>query len=100
MKRLFKRLPFPAKLMLIGIVPMIFFIFLSVQLYNERTQKVKLFGSYIDRMHRNADLSRLINNLQAERKYSFDYSLNKTMREQLNHQRPQTDSSLRKMAGY
>jgi len=100
MKKLFNQLPLPAKLMLIGIVPMAFFMYLSAQLYNERSQKVNLFGSYLDRMHRSADLSMLINNLQTERKYSFDYSLNKTMQQELVKQRPLTDSSINRMSHY
>src|SRR5688500_2591359 len=98
MKLGFKRFPLPVKLILIGIVPLIFFIYLAIQLYNERTQKVKLLANYIDRMHFSADLSMLITHFQQERKYSFDFALNKTMREQLVQQRPLTDSALKKMS--
>ena len=99
MKPGFKRFPLPVKLILIGIVPLIFFIYLAIQLYNERTQKVRLLGDYIDLMHRSADISVLINNLQQERKYSFDYSLNESMQDELLQQRPLTDSSLNSMEG-
>ncbi len=100
MTNLFKRLSLPVKLMLIGIVPLVFFVYLAIQLYNEKSQKVRLLDSYIDKMHWSSDMSMLINNLQLERKYSFDFSLNKTMREQLLRQRPATDSFLQKMAHY
>ncbi len=83
--------------MLIGIIPLVFMIYLSVQLYNERTQKIGLLKNYIERMHRSSDLSGLITNMQLERRYSFDYSLKKTMYGELKKQRPLTDSMLKKM---
>ncbi len=100
MTRIFKRLSLPVKLMLIGIVPLVFFVYLAIQLYNEKSQKVKLLGSYIDKMHRSADILMLISNLQIERRYSFEYSLNKTMRKQLLKQRPVMDSMLLRMSNY
>jgi len=100
MGSVFKRFPLPVKLMLIGIIPLIFFVYLAIELFNERSQKVKLLGNYIHRMHFSADLSMLITRFQQERKYSFDYALNKSMREQLLQQRPLTDSALQKMSGY
>lgn len=100
MTNFFKWMSLPVKLMLIGIVPLIFFVYLSVQLYNEKSQKIRLLDSYIAKIRWSSDLSKLINNLQIERKYSFDYSLNKTMQEQLLRQRPVTDSFLQKMSYY
>jgi signal transduction histidine kinase len=100
MEKLFKRLPLPVKLMLIGIVPLAFTIYLSFHLFQEKSKKVSLLGSYIDRMHLSADLSMLINNLQIERKYSFEYALNKTMQQELLQQRPVTDSVLKLMSVY
>ena len=76
MKLCFKRFPLTVKLILIGIIPLIFFIYLAIQLYNERSQKVRLLANYIDRMHFSADLSMLITHFQQERKYSFDFALN------------------------
>lgn len=100
MNQFFKRLSLPVKLMLIGVVPLIFFIYVSVQLYNERSQKVRLLSSYMNNMQRSADIAMLINNLQVERKYSFEYALKKTMKEEMLKQRPVTDSFMDRMALY
>ena len=100
MNAMFKKFTLPFKLALIAIIPIVFFIYLSFQLYNEKSQKVKLLGSYIDRLHRSSDLSALIINLQTERKFSFEYALNKTMHEHIVQQRPLTDSSIRKLSRY
>jgi signal transduction histidine kinase len=100
MNRFFRRLPLPVKLMLIGFIPLAFLIFLSAQLYNERTQKVNLLGNYIDRMDQTGDITKLIDNLQTERKYSFDYALKKTLQTELLKQRPQTDSAVKRLSHY
>lgn len=100
MKELFKRLSLPVKLMLIGIVPLAFYIYLSIELYLERQQKVELFASYIERLHRSADITRLINEMQEERKFSFEHALMKNMKDSLHIQRPLTDSAMRKLIQY
>ena len=97
MKALFNRLPLRIKLMLIGIIPIAFLVFLSVELYMERDQKVRLFGSYIERLKQSADISNLIKHLQTERKLSFEHALKKNMAENLAKQRPLTDSIMRRM---
>jgi len=94
MNRVLRQIPLPAKLLFLGIVPLIFIVYLSFQLFHERSQKIELLGNYIEQMQRSADISKLISDLQAERKYSFDYSLNRSMRNELIAQRPTTDSSL------
>jgi signal transduction histidine kinase len=100
MNHFFRQLPLPVKLMLIGFIPLAFLIYLSTQLYNERAQKVNLFGNYIDRMHQSRDITRLIDNLQTERKYSFEYTLKKTSQDELFKQRPQTDSIIKRLSDY
>ena len=63
--------------MLIGIVPVIFLIYLSYQLFKEKSQKVKLIGDYTERMHQSANINTLMSELQTERRYSFQYALTK-----------------------
>src|SRR5689334_2120495 len=91
----FKKLPLPAKLTLIGIVPLAFVLFLSIQLYVHRSEKVELLNSYIKRLKRSADISRLIISLQNERQYSFEYTLKLSSLPELKRQRPVTDSLLK-----
>jgi signal transduction histidine kinase len=88
----FRKLPLQLKLMLIGIVPVIFLIFLSYQLYNEKLQKVKLIGDYIERMHELAGINKLMRELEAERRYSYQFALTKEGHDKIIAQRKITDS--------
>src|SRR5215203_878562 len=92
MNKFFRRLPLLAKLMLIGLIPICFLVFLTVQVYNEKTQKLQLFDSYKIFITESANISRLIDALQEERKFSFDYAMTKGMRKELVLQRPHTDA--------
>ena len=89
--RLFKRLPFAAKLILIACIPLAFVIYLGIELYKEKGEHVHNLNVYRARIDLSADLAGLIDNLQEERKYSFDYAMTHTNREQLDAQRPRTD---------
>lgn len=100
MNQLFKKLPFPVKLALIGLVPLIFLIYLSFRLYTENLQKVDLLGNYIERMQQSADITKLIYHLQIERKYSFDYALKKDSHIELRKVRPMTDSLVKSLSRY
>src|SRR5688572_6748542 len=92
MNSFFRRLPLPFKLMLIGLVPLIFLIYLTAGLYMEKDQKLILLGNYLESIHVSVDLSRLIDHLQQERQFSYDYVLKKNSREAMLSQRPKVDS--------
>ena len=100
MNHFFRKLPLPAKLILIGLIPLIFLTWLSFRLYKEKSQKLGLLGSYIERMHQSADITKLIDNLQGERRYSFDYTLKKDSLPELLQQRPKTDSIIKRLSNY
>jgi signal transduction histidine kinase len=93
----FQRIPLPAKLWLIGLVPCLFPAFLTWQVYKEKNAKLSLLESSINKVKLSADVSALINTMQIERKISFDYALNKKSLQQLHEQRRQTDSVLAKL---
>ncbi|HEY0751159.1 MAG TPA: ATP-binding protein [Chitinophagaceae bacterium] len=86
------RIPLKAKLLLIAVVPIIFIGFLSTRYYTEKTRYLNLMRTHIARIQQSANITRLIEQLQRERRYSFDYALNKTSRNELIAQRPKTDS--------
>jgi signal transduction histidine kinase len=86
--------------MLIGFVPFIFLVYLSFRLHSENTKKVELLGSYIERIHESVDIAKLIDNLQIERRYSFQHALTKGMAGELQTQRPKTDSIIQKLSAY
>src|ERR1051325_5475651 len=97
MNPFFRKLPLPGKLMLIGIVPAIFLIFLSFQLYQEKNQKVHLISDYIKRLTQSANITTLMNELQTERRYSFHYALNKQEHNKIVAQRLVTDSVIHEL---
>jgi signal transduction histidine kinase len=97
MNRFFRMLPLQAKLMLIGLIPFCFLLYTTIDLYREKTEKLRLFEDYKTYMTESANINGLIDALQEERKYSFDYAMTKAMRQQLVLQRPRTDAWLHKL---
>ena len=96
-KNVFKRLSLSAKLTLIGLVPLILLIYLSVQLISEQEKKLDLLHGYITRIHQSSDISKLINELQTERRFSFEYALKGRLKDEMLLQRNATDSSVQQI---
>ena len=78
--------------MLIGIIPFIFLVYFTFEIYQGKTQKLELFENYKSYLAESANINRLIDALQQERKFSFDYAMTKSMWAELVLQRPRTDS--------
>ena len=97
MNRFFRILPLPAKLMLIGFLPLLFIIFLTLSLYIEKNQNLVILEKYIDKFKESANITRLIDNLQIERQYSYEYVLNRSWRDEMLGQRIKTDSIIREL---
>lgn len=97
MNRFFRKLPLAVKLILIGLVPLIFLIYLTIQVYHEKNDKLKIIDNYVERIHQSANLSALINALENERKVSFDYSLGKARYSDVYQIRPLADSLLQRV---
>ncbi len=91
MNSFFRKLPLSIKLMLIGIIPVLFLIYLSGQLYNDKKQRVKLIADYIEHIHESQNVAKLMSELENERKYSFQYALKKTNYSNIILQRTRTD---------
>lgn len=87
----------PVKLLLIGLIPLALLIYTSLQIYADKNQKVKLLASFIERIHQSANINTLIDYLEKERKFSFDYAMKKNQREELIMQRPRTDSAIQQL---
>jgi signal transduction histidine kinase len=92
MRKFFRKLSLPKKLILIGVVPLVFLSYIAFELYQEKSQKVELLQLYTQRIYQSETLSRLIDALQNERKISFDHSINKELGKGLDRQRKQSDS--------
>lgn len=94
MNRVFQRLPLLPKLLLIAIVPILFIIFLTINLYREKSGNLSQLEAYLKRINQSATITKLIDQLQRERRYSFDYALQGTHQVEMLAQRPKTDSLL------
>ncbi len=92
MNSFFRKLPLSIKLMLIGLIPVLFLMYLSDQLYNEKRQTVKLIADYIEHIHESQNIAKLMSELESERKYSYDYALKKINYSNIILQRPRTDT--------
>ena len=100
MNYFFRRLPLSVKLLLISLVPLLFLIYLFVELYIEKTQKVTLLQSYLARIDQSADMAKLIDALRQENRYSYNYALQKSQQPQMLAQRPVTDSLINRIHQY
>lgn len=83
--------------MLIGLIPFCFIVYLTVELYREKTEKLLLFDRYKDYLEESSNINGLIDALQEERKFSFDYAITKSMHDELVLQRPKTDIFIQKL---
>lgn len=97
MNRAFSRLPLPAKLLLIGSIPLALLVYMFFHIYNEKTQKVNLLSGYIENIHESSMINTLIESLQQERKFSFDYAIRKMRPSAISAQRRQTDSAMKQL---
>ena len=97
MNNFFRKLPLYSKLTLIGLIPFCFLVYLTFQVYKEKTAKLQLFDNYKNYMAESANINGLIDAMQEERKFSFDYAITKSMRQELVLQRPRTDALIQKL---
>lgn len=94
MSRFFRKLPFVIKLVLIGVVPFAFLIYLTIEVYSQKNQRLDVLSRYIERVRESETLSALIDALEEERKISFDYVLHKAQYKDVARIRPVADSLL------
>jgi len=97
MNKFFRKLPLQAKLMLIGLIPFCFLVFLTLQVYHRKTEKLALFDNYKSYMEESANINGLIDAMQEERKFTFDYAITKNGKRELLLQRPKTDAFIQKL---
>jgi signal transduction histidine kinase len=97
MYEFFRKVPLQIKLMLIGLIPFCFIVYLTVELYREKTEKLVLFDQYKEYLAESSNINGLIDALQEERKFSFDYAITKSMHDELVLQRPKTDAYIQKL---
>jgi PAS domain S-box-containing protein len=97
MSRILQRLPLMTKLLILAILPILFAAYLTFQLYQEKQKNVAQIKGYLERIEQTATIARLIDQLQLERRYSFDFAMRNVGEEKMKAQRPITDSLLKKL---
>ncbi|ANE51447.1 response regulator [Flavisolibacter tropicus] len=97
MKRLLQRLPLPTKLMLLGLLPLLFLLAVSYQLYKSRDEKLALVDNYRQRVDLAININNLAEQLQKERRYAFGFALQGTWHNEMLAERQQTDAALQKL---
>src|SRR4051794_29623825 len=97
MNHFFRKLPLAGKLVLISVVPLVMLIYLSIQVYYDETVKLSLFDRYMEKIKESEHINVLINELQEERRLSFDYAMKKVPHEAVLRQRPVTDAVIRQL---
>jgi len=93
MSKFFRKLPLAGKLTLIAILPLLFVIYLAVQLYFEKNRKLEILQEYNEKIATSALISNLVDDLQSERRYAFGYVVKNDWQSQLLVQRQKTDES-------
>ena len=94
MNNLLKRLPLPAKLMIIGLIPLGFLMFFAAQIQREKAERMDLIKRFEDRILQSAAIFNLSNALQVERRSTFSNSIAVSKGEEMYLHRSITDSAL------
>jgi signal transduction histidine kinase len=91
----FRKLPLTVKLLLIGLVPILFLIYFSVMIYRDKAKTVELIDYYIQHVDQSQNISELINELARERRYSYLKLIKDTSFGQIPEHRMKVDSLIR-----
>jgi len=94
MNKLFNRLTFPVKLMLLGLIPLLFLIYFAVEIIYEKQARVKIARDVINNIDKSILVNKLASELHLERRTSFSYIFEKKTSADLIAQRNKTDAAL------
>ena len=97
MNQLFRKLPLSFKLILTGVIPLVFIIYLTLQVYEEKNKNITVIEGNIEGIKEIGDITSLIHQLEEEQKLSFDVLNKRIAADQLLKQRITTDSFLQKL---
>jgi len=75
MDSIFRKLPLSIKLLLIGLIPVLFLLYIAGQLYIEKKIRVNIVRDHIEHIHEAGNISNLIYQLERERKFAYAYAL-------------------------
>jgi signal transduction histidine kinase/DNA-binding response OmpR family regulator/methyl-accepting chemotaxis protein len=92
MKTLLKRLSLPAKLTMVGALPLLFLLVVVIQYNREKSQKLEMLDGYRQRIRQAVNINMLIDVLQLERRYSFSYTMKGLLQNDMLQQRTRVDN--------
>ncbi len=90
-------MPLPAKLVLLGAIPLLFLMVVVLQYNAEKREKIAMLDGYRQRIRQAIDVNALIDALQNERRYSFMYALNGTQQNEMQQNRAPVDVAIRRL---
>ncbi|MDQ3277320.1 MAG: response regulator [Bacteroidota bacterium] len=94
MRGFFKRLTLPAKLVLLGAIPLLFLMVVVLQYNNEKREKITMLNGYRQRIQQAINVNNLIDILQMERRFSFVFVLNGIYQNEMLQNRQKTDGAI------
>jgi signal transduction histidine kinase len=97
MNTLFNKLTLSAKLAIVGFVPLICLLFVSYYFNAEKTERIVIVQNFGKRVQETAALTRLVDMLQAERRYSHAFVLNGMAGNEMIQARAESEKSFQEL---
>lgn len=94
MKNFFTKIPLPAKLVILGIIPLFAALFFALQINKEKQIRLTILDKYTKSIIESGAARIFADELQSERRVSFGYLFNKIQEASLILQRSKTDEAL------
>ncbi|RYD57600.1 MAG: response regulator [Sphingobacteriales bacterium] len=94
MNRLLNNLTLPVKLALIGLIPLVFLVYLAIQAHDAKIERLVILDKFKSSVASSARIVTLIDELQTERRLSFKYAISKSENAEMKMQREKTDAAL------
>jgi signal transduction histidine kinase/DNA-binding response OmpR family regulator/HAMP domain-containing protein len=92
-----RKLSLTGKLMLIALLPLVFLVYLAIQLSQEKMHKIEILKDYNNNISRSVAISSVVDDLQAERRFSFGNMVKRQWQTELAVSRQKTDEDLKKL---
>ncbi len=97
MNRLFNKLTLSAKLAVVGLIPLLCLLYVSFYFNREKTERIVIVQNFGKRVEETAAITRLVDMLQTERRYSHACSLNGMARNEMVQARSESDKAFQEL---
>lgn len=94
MSHFFRTIPLPVKLILVGLVPLLFLLYLAFETAREKSAKLEVIDNYYEGINRNILLTDLTSEIHLERRHSLSYMIQKEDATKMVVQRTNVDKAL------